>query len=123
MARSRSSDENLILTPLPIDGGQWKRRAILVGVPLLAALLVFVIFWKLFFRYVPPGQHLVIVSKNGDVLTEGEVLADSGQKGIQREVLGEGYHFVWPIIYSTELKTNTVVPPGNVGIVTALGGK
>src|SRR5947209_8279064 len=120
---ARSSGDSSILMALPGDSGNWRRRAIQVGVPILAALVVFVIFWKLFFRYVPPGHHLVVISKNGDPLTEGEVLADRGQKGIQREVLGEGYHFVWPIIYSTELKTNTVVPPGNVGIVTALGGK
>ncbi len=119
---SRSSGDSSILMALPGDG-RWKRRAIQVGVPVLAALVVFVIFWKLFFRYVPAGQHLVVISKNGDPLTEGEVLADRGQKGIQREVLGEGYHFVWPILYATELEKNTQVPPGSVGVVTALGGR
>jgi hypothetical protein len=120
---SRSSGDSSVLTALRVEDGRWKRRMIQVGVPILAALVVFVIFWKLFFRYVPPGQHLVVISKNGDPLTEGEVLADRGQKGIQREVLGEGYHFVWPILYSTELGKNTVIPPNSVGIVTALGGK
>jgi len=37
-------------------------------------------------------------------------------------VLGEGYHFVWPVLYTTELHKLTIVPPGQVGIVTALGG-
>ena len=38
-------------------------------------------------------------------------------------MLGEGWHFVLPIVYSTEMEKNTDIPPGKVGIVTALGGK
>src|SRR5262249_35816601 len=71
----------------------------------------------------PPGKMLVVISKNGETLPDGEVLAGPGQKGIQREVRGEGYHLVWPIIYTTELHDNTVIEPGKVGIVTALGGR
>ncbi len=53
----------------------------------------------------------------------GEVLAKDGQKGIRREVLGEGFHFVMPIVYTTEIEDNTVIQAGRIGIVTALGGK
>ena len=35
-------------------------------------------------------------------------MAEEGQKGILREVKGEGWHFVLPIVYSTELGDNTV---------------
>ena len=47
----------------------------------------------------------------------------TGEKGIQRAVHGEGWHFVLPIVYSTELEKNINVPAGQVGIVTARGGK
>ena len=68
----------------------WKRLGLLIGVPLVAALVLFLILWNTFFRYVPPGKMLVIVSKHGDPLPAGQILADEGQQGIQRKVLGEG---------------------------------
>src|SRR5262249_46996425 len=71
---------------------------------------------------VPPGHLMVVIAKNGDDLKPGQVLADEGQKGIQREVLGEGWHYVTPVIYTTEIHKNTVIPAGKVGIVTALSG-
>src|SRR5262249_28026557 len=49
-------------------------------------------------------------------------LAEEGEKGIQRRVLGEGYHFIVPIAYTTEVHPNIVIEPGKVGVVTALGG-
>src|SRR5262249_50181737 len=36
---------------------------------------------------------------------------------------GEGWHFVLPIVYTCEVEDNVEVPAGNVGIVTALGGR
>jgi hypothetical protein len=50
-------------------------------------------------------------------------MSQSGEKGAQEQVLGEGWHFVMPIVYATEVHRNLEVPPGQVGIVTALGGK
>jgi regulator of protease activity HflC (stomatin/prohibitin superfamily) len=101
----------------------WKRLAIAWLIIALMFLVIVLLTWNAFFTYVPPGKHLVIISKNGTALDPGEVLANEGQKGIQREVKGEGWHFVMPIIYATELEENTVIPPGKVGIVTAKGGK
>jgi hypothetical protein len=121
MTSSRSSDSS-ILTALPVRGDRWKRRALVFGLPLFGLFLLLVLLWKMFFHYVPPGSMLVVISKNGDPLSEGQILAKEGQKGIQEAVLGEGWHFVWPILYTTELKPNIVVDPGKVGIVTALGG-
>jgi hypothetical protein len=107
----------------PSAGQRFKRRALLLGVPLVLALLLLIVLWNTFFRYVPPGKMLVVVSKNGDELPAGQVLAEPGQKGILREVRGEGWHFVWPIIYATELHPNVVIRPGYVGVVTAQGGR
>jgi len=89
----------------------------------LVGLVCFLLAWNVFFKYVPPGQHLILIAKNGAALDPGEVLAKDGQKGILREVKGEGWHFVMPIVYSSEIEENTVIPPGKIGIVTALGGK
>jgi hypothetical protein len=90
----------------------------LVLLVLLGSLL-----WHTFFHYVPPGKMLVIISKNGDELGPDQVLAKEGQKGIQEKVLGEGWHYVTPILYTVELKDNVFIKPGHVGIVTAKGGK
>jgi hypothetical protein len=107
---------------LPFTNRRWKRFAIVGGALFVVALIGFLLVWNTFFKYVPPGKHLVIIAKNGAPLDPGEVLAKTGQKGIQREVLGEGWHFIMPIVYTTEVEDNTVIPAGRVGIVTALGG-
>jgi hypothetical protein len=101
----------------------WRRALIIWGVLVLATLLFVVLTWNAFFVYVRPGEHLIKIAKDGMPLTPGHVLAEAGQKGILREVLGEGWHFVLPIVYATEKEKNTDVPPGKVGIMTALGGK
>jgi hypothetical protein len=121
MTSSRMSDSG-ILTALPAGGERWKRRALFFGLPVLGMLVLLIMLWNVFFRYVPAGSMLIVISKNGDDLPPGQMLAKEGQRGIQEKVRGEGYHFVWPIIYTTELKPNVVVEPGKVGIVTALGG-
>jgi hypothetical protein len=100
----------------------WKRLAIIWGFVALAVLIFLLVTWNAFFTYVPPGKHLVIVSKDGSPLPQGQVLAEKGQKGVQREVLGEGWHFIMPVAYTTELEDNTEVKPGQVGIVAARGG-
>ncbi|HEY1602563.1 MAG TPA: SPFH domain-containing protein [Pirellulales bacterium] len=103
---------------------RYMRRQIMFWCGAALVLLVAVILtWHEFFVYVPPGKHLVIISNGGQPLPPGQVLAEAGEKGIQREVLGEGWHFVMPIVYSREIEKNTVIPPGKVGIVTAQGGK
>jgi len=100
-----------------------KRWLIVIGVPLVGLLIMFLILWNVFFKYVPPGKMLVVVAKFGKDRDPERTVSEPGEKGAQKEVLGEGWHFVTPIVYTTELKDNTKVEPGMVGIVTALGGK
>src|SRR5262249_30933578 len=100
-----------------------KRLAIVWGITMVAALVVFLLLWNTFFVYVRPGFHLVTLAKNGQELAPGQVLAEPGYKGIQREVKGEGWHFVMPIIYQTFVEPNTVIEPGKVGILTTRGGR
>lgn len=111
-------------TVLPAGGsGRWKRLALVGGVLTILVIVGVVVLWTTFFKYVPPGKHLVLIAKNGDPLDPGEVLAKEGQKGIRREVMGEGFHFVMPIVYTCEIEENTIIPPGKIGIVTARGGR
>jgi regulator of protease activity HflC (stomatin/prohibitin superfamily) len=122
MSRSREFDDYDFQPSVPFRT-RLKRWAILTGVISFAALIVFLLLWNTFFVYVPPGKYLVIISKHGAEMPPGQVLAGPGQKGIQEEVKGEGWHFVTPVVYTTERHDNTVVPAGKVGIVTAKGGE
>ncbi len=108
---------------LGVWAGAWKRLAIIWGVVAVVLLVVLLITWNAFFSYVPPGQHLIIIAKDGKPLPQGHILAQKGEKGVQEEVLGEGWHFVMPIAYTTEREENTEVKSGQVGIVTARGGE
>lgn len=127
MPDRRDDDDNDDTPPPPTVTLAPRRPGVprwLILLPLAAggALVVLVLTWNVFFHYVPPGRMLVIVAKNGTPLPAGQVLAEPGQQGVRREVLGEGWHFVWPVAYAVELKDNVVVPAGKVGVVTALGG-
>jgi hypothetical protein len=102
---------------------RWRRALIIWGMLAFAALAFVLLTWNAFFVYVRPGEHLIKMAKDGEPLTPGHVLAETGQKGILREVLGEGWHFVLPIVYATEKEKNTDIPSGKLGIVTTLGGK
>jgi len=102
---------------------RWKRLLLLSVVLSIAALVGFLLLWNTFFVYVKPGMHLVTIAKKGAPLGPNQVLADEGQEGVQRTVRGEGWHFVMPVIYATERHPNTVIQPGQVGIVTARGGE
>jgi hypothetical protein len=104
-------------------GLAWRRWALAFALPVLGAIVFMLVTWNAFFKYVPPQRILVVVSKNGSELPPDQVVAEPGQKGVLREVLGEGWHFVMPVIYATELHDVTVIPPGKLGVVTALGGK
>lgn len=100
------------------------RNQILLWTSVALVLLIgFLLTWNEFFAYVPPGYHLVLIHNNGDPLPPGEVLADKRQRGIQKEVKGEGWHFVLPLVYKRQVEKNTIIEPGKVGLVTARGGK
>lgn len=98
------------------------KRIALFAVLGVVLLIMVLMTWSAFFHYVPPGKHLVVISNDGELLSPGEVLAGEGQKGIRKQVLAEGWHFVMPIVFETRLEDNTVIATGKVGIVTALGG-
>lgn len=95
--------------------------------PVLSLVLILVglyICWMWFFCrfYVEPNEMAVIISKVGDELPAGQILAQDGQKGVQARVLGEGRHFLNPINYEYTIMPVTFVEPGKVGVVTSKVG-
>jgi regulator of protease activity HflC (stomatin/prohibitin superfamily) len=72
---------------------------------------------------VPDGKVGVRIALDGTVLPAGQVLADPGQKGIQRQVLMPGrYPYNW---YAEKIETHEMVtvPAGYQGVVTLLAGR
>ncbi|CAK0751660.1 putative Band 7 protein [Gammaproteobacteria bacterium] len=72
---------------------------------------------------IPPGKVAIITSKIGSDLPSGEFLANRGQKGIWRNVLGSGKYRLNPYGYNVELIDALSIPIGYVGVVTGLSGK
>jgi hypothetical protein len=65
----------------------------------------------------------VVTSKVGAELPEGEFLADVGQKGIWRRVLGPGTYRMNPVGYKIDVVDAISIPIGYAGVVTSLSGK
>ncbi len=102
-----------------------KKNSLIVVVIMVLALALSWGFWMWFFCrfYVPPNQMAVITAKVGDPLPPGQILAKKGQLGVQEEVLGEGRHFLNPILYQVSIRPVITIPPGKVGIVTSKVGE
>ena len=106
----------------PSAAGRWVRRGLIAAGLLAVVAGALTAVWRTFYTYVPPGKMLVVISKNGKPLPPGHLLAEPDEKGVQKAVLGEGWHWIMPVLYDVELKDDEVVEPGMVGLVTQLGG-
>ena len=108
-------------------GSGISRRGIYVTLTVVAALIAvfgYLSFEWLFCRfYVPPGYMAVVTAKSGREPRAGSILVEEGEKGIRREVLAEGRHFLNPIQYDVEIVPAVSIPLGKVGIVTAKVGR
>ncbi|MFA7231013.1 MAG: SPFH domain-containing protein [Victivallaceae bacterium] len=102
-----------------------KSKAILGIIVAIAALFAMYLLWEWGFCrfYVGPDHMAIVTAKDGKDLPSGQILADRGQKGIWREPLGEGRHFLNPVSYEWKIVPVISIPPGKVGIVTAKDGK
>lgn len=72
---------------------------------------------------IPTGKVGVVTSKVGAELPPGEFLAEPGQKGIWRNVLGPGKYRFNPYGYQIDIVDAVSIPIGYVGVVTSLSGK
>ena len=73
--------------------------------------------------YVPEGKMAIVTAKTGDELPPGAILAEPGQKGVQREPLAEGRHFLNPVNNDWRIVPAVTIPAGSVGLVTSKSGK
>ena len=72
---------------------------------------------------IPPGKVGMITSKVGTMLGEGEFIAQRGEKGIWRGVLGPGKYRLNPYGYKVDVIDAISIPIGYAGVVTALSGE
>jgi hypothetical protein len=72
---------------------------------------------------IPAGQVGLVTSKIGKDLPEGVFIAEPGQKGIQRGVLGPGKYRLNPYGYTVEIVDAISIPIGYVGVITGLSGE
>jgi len=72
---------------------------------------------------IEPGYVGVVTALTGKEMTEGEILASEGQRGIQANIYEPGTYYVNPYEYKVDRFKAVEVPSGSVGIVTAQMGK
>lgn len=72
---------------------------------------------------IEPGKVGIVTSKVGEKLPEGEFIAERGQKGIWRSVLGPGKYRMNPYGYNIEIVDAISIPIGYAGVITSLSGE
>ncbi len=72
---------------------------------------------------IPAGKVGVVTSKVGKELPAGEFLANEGEKGVWRRVLGPGFYRLNPVGYKVDIVDAVSIPVGYVGVVTSLSGE
>ena len=87
------------------------KSIVTAGLVLVAALCVMIFSFMWFFCriQVEPGYMAIVTAKVGKDLPPNEILAAPGEKGVQRDPLPEGRHFLnphrlWRWITATFLK-------------------
>ena len=96
--------------------------AIVIVLLLAGWLLYFGFQWTFCRFYVPAGHMAVVTAKTGKDPAPGTILVEKGEKGIWRDVLAEGRHFLNPVEYEVKIVPAVTIPLGKVGIVTAKVG-
>lgn len=94
-----------------------------VGAVGAVVLVFFGFLWTCCRVYVPAGYMAIVTAKTGDPLPPGRILAEPGEKGVQRVPLAEGRHFLNPINNDWRIVRVTTIPAGSVGVVTSKTGK
>lgn len=77
--------------------------ATLAGGVLVLAAFGLMAVWTVCRVEVGPDECLVLIRKSGAALPAGQLIAEAGQRGIQREALGPGRYFLNPWKWDTEL--------------------
>ncbi|MEK7857871.1 MAG: SPFH domain-containing protein [Elusimicrobiota bacterium] len=90
-------------------------------VPILAALLLFVLFHTI---VIVGGTQVAVLERRwlGGSMPEGRVVAMAAQVGIQARILGPGLHFLVPFLYKVEKFPMLEVKETEVGLVESIDG-
>ena len=100
------------------------RRLQFFALPICATSLALgVSLWNYCRVYVPEGHMAIVTSKTGKALPPGAILAEEGEKGVQRVPLAEGRHFLNPINNEWRIVKAQSVKVGQVAVVTSKTGK
>ena len=100
------------------------RRLQLFALPICGTSLALGVFlWNYCRVYVPEGHMAIVTSKTGKALPPGAILAEEGEKGVQRVPLAEGRHFLNPINNEWRIVKAQSVKVGQVAVVTSKTGK
>ncbi|MBQ9336141.1 MAG: hypothetical protein IJS14_02435 [Lentisphaeria bacterium] len=95
----------------------------LIGMIVLIAAAYGIYLWCFCRFYVPAGYMAVVTAKSGTEPKPGQILVERGQRGIWKEVLTEGRHFLDPVMHDVAIVKAIRIPIGQVGIVTSKVGK
>jgi len=95
----------------------------IVAAVAVLGVLAFGFVWTTCRVYVPEGCMAIVTAKTGKPLPAGRILAEPGEKGVQRIPLAEGRHFLNPVNNDWRIVPATTISAGNVGIVTSKTGK
>ncbi|MBR4666409.1 MAG: hypothetical protein IKO93_21260 [Lentisphaeria bacterium] len=102
------------------------KKGIIAAVIVIFAVLLLGWGWYQWFCcrfYVPAGCMAVVTAKSGSDPKPGEILVERGQKGIWKDVLSEGRHFLDPVMHDVQIVKAIHIPIGQIGIVTSKVGK
>jgi len=100
------------------------KSAPVILVPLLIISFFALAFLWLFCRIpVPPGHMAVVTAKTGKSLPPGQILAEPGEKGVRKDPLPEGRHFLNPVNHDWRIVPAVSIPVGKIGVVTSKVGK
>ena len=94
-----------------------------VGIGAFVSVVFVGFLWTCCRVYVPAGEMAIVTAKTGRPLPPGRILAEPGEKGVQRVPLAEGRHFLNPVNNDWRIVPATTIPAGSVGIVTSKTGK
>lgn len=73
-------------------------------------------------QVIPAGKVGIVTAKVGEELPDGVFIADEGQKGIRRGVLGPGKYRLNSYGYNVDIVDAISIPIGYVGVITSLSG-
>ena len=100
------------------------KAAAVASIAVASAASAFLAFLWCFCRvYVPEGHMAIVTAKTGKPLPPGRILAEPGEKGVQRIPLAEGRHFLNPINNDWRIVSAVSIPAGSIGVVTSKTGK